>query len=131
MYSRLFSHPNFFFKGGTCLLGGNGHHTHINCAWLIAKHEQHKSVQHVILTKVALDHKAVTRNVMIDGSRFLMRLQVSHWNAIETFCLISGMCVCLAGKIPSNKTPPPVFLPPCQPNRDKNAQHSHTQTYRN
>lgn len=40
-------------------------------------------------------------------------------------------CVCFAGKIPSNKTPPPVFLPPCQPNRDKNAQHSHTQTYQN
>lgn len=123
-YFAFISHPIIFFflrwHCLPCLLGGNGR------AWLIANHELHKSVQCLILTKLLLVIKLSQATLWLMAAGFwwgcrcltgtTVRLRPSVW---------FQACVCFAGKIPSNKTPPPVFLPPCQPNRDKNAQHSH------
>lgn len=79
-------------------------------------------------------HKSVVCKVMIDGSSFLMSLQVSRWNdcKIETFCLISGMCV-LHWENPQQQNPSP-SVPPTMPAKQTKMHniltHKHTNTNR-
>lgn len=105
-------------------------HTHTHSSHASVIYELHKYVQGLILTKLLLIINLSYAKLWLMAAGFwwgcrcldgmTVRLSPSVW---------FQACVCYAGKIPGNKTPPPVFLPPCQPKRDKNAQHSHTQTY--
>ncbi len=100
------------------------HYSPTHSSHVSVDHELHKFVQGLILTKLLIVINLSYTKLWLMAAGFWWGCRcLDGMTKIE-----SGLCV-LRWENPWQQNPSPSVPPTMQPNRDKNAQHSHTQTY--
>lgn len=107
------------------------HYSPTHSSHVSVDHELHKFVQGLILTKLLLVINLSYAKLWLMAAGFWWGCRcLDGMTKIESFCLISGLCV-LCWENPRQQNPSPVFLPPCTQTETKMHNiltHKHTNT---